>query len=133
MPQEVYEDETNYTIEWDSDIGAVVHTWTGYTSGEAFREGCNALLDAIEAKGASKLVVNTSNVQAHDEEDKEWLEEEWIPKMVDAGILYNAQVHSDSVISKMEMEGLNENMADAPYEPFVTDSMDEAREWVADQ
>lgn len=133
MPQQVYEDTANYTIEWDSDLGAVIHTWTGFTSGEEFRAGCEALLDAIKAKNASYLIVDTRNVKAHDDEDKQWLQEEWTPRMVDAGVEGSAQVHPDSVISKMEMENLAEDMDDIPFENFLTDSMDEARDWVASQ
>ena len=133
MPQQVHEETANYTIEWDGDLDAVIHTWTGFTAGEQFREGCNALLHAIEAKNASYLIVDTRNVKAHDDEDKQWLQEEWTPRMVEVGVEGSAQVHPDSVISKMEMENLAEEMDDIPFENFLTDSMDEAREWVATQ
>lgn len=133
MSRELHEETENYTIEWDDDIEAVVHTWTGFTTGEEFRDGAEALLDVIEEKGASKLLLDTQNVKAHEDEDKEWLAEEWTPRIIEAGVQYSAQVHPDSVISKMEMENLGEEMDDIPYDHFLTSDVDEAREWLADK
>jgi len=133
MSRELYEETANYTIEWDDDVGAVVHTWTGFTTGEEFRDGAEALLDAIEAKDASKLLLDTQNVKAHEDEDKEWLAEEWTPRMIEAGVQHSAQVHPDSVISKMEMENLGEEMDDIPYDHFLTSDVEEARDWLADK
>lgn len=133
MPRDVLDETANYTIEWDDDLDAVVHTWTGFTSGQAFRDGCNALLDAIEAENATKLLIDTSEVKAHDDEDKEWLAEEWTPRMVESGVECSAQILSGSAISKMEMENLTEEMDDLPYDHFITDDPAEAREWLAEQ
>ncbi|WP_135827813.1 STAS/SEC14 domain-containing protein [Halorussus halobius] len=133
MPREVLEDTADYTIEWDDDIDAVVHTWTDFTTGEEFRAGANSLLDAIEDQNASKLLIDTQNVKAHEDEDKAWLAEEWTPRIIEAGVRHSAQVHPDSVISKMEMENLGEEMDDVPYDHFLTSDVEEAREWLADQ
>ena len=132
MP-EVVKDAPNYTIEWDSDIDAILHKWTGFTAGDQFREGANDLLEVIESKNTSKLLVDTSNIKAHNDGDKQWLQEEWVPKMLEAGIEHSAQVHSDSAISKMEMEGLMDAMDDIPYDAYITSSLEEGREWLAEQ
>lgn len=131
MPREVYEDADTYTIERDDDIGAIVHTWERFVSGDDFREGCERLLEVVRRRDASKLLVDTSAIQAHDDDDLRWLREEWAPATIEAGIEYSATVHADSVISEMDVETLMEEAEDIPQEPFFTSDVAEAREWLA--
>jgi len=133
MARETYADTADYTIETDDELDAVLHTWTDFTTGEAFRDGSNVLLEAIRETGHSNLLVDTSNIQAHDDEDKAWLQQEWVPKALDAGMEASAMVYSDSVISKMEMESFNEEIEDIPYETFLTDDRVEGEAWLAEQ
>ncbi|MXR22294.1 hypothetical protein [Halobacterium bonnevillei] len=133
MARETYADTADYTIETDDELDAVLHTWTDFTTGEAFRDGSNVLLEAIRETGHSNLLVDTSNIQAHDDEDKAWLQQEWVPKALDAGMEASAMVYSDSVISKMEMESFNEEIEDSPYETFLTDDREEGEAWLAEQ
>ena len=126
------ETETDiYTIEWDDEIDTVVFTWTDFATGDRFKEGANALLEAFERSDSSKVINDTSGIQAHNEEDKAWLQEEWVPKIIDAGMEYNAIVHQESVISEMDIEEFSEGVEDLPYEVHVTSSLDDAREWMA--
>lgn len=133
MPREVYADTADYTIEYDGETGAIIHTWDQYVSGQDFRDGANELLEFIRQRDTSKLVVDTSGIQAHDDADKEWLQEEWIPKIIDAGIEYSVTVYADSVISEMEMEEFADQAGDHPYTIVVTGDMSEAREWIAEK
>jgi hypothetical protein len=133
MAREVHEDTATYTIEWDDDIEAVVHTWNSFSSGQQFRDGCEALLDAIKHYGASRMLVDTREIQAHDKDDQMWLQTEWTPRTIEAGIEATAMVHRDSVISEMELENMMDDMDNVPQEAKVTSDMDEARDWLAEQ
>jgi len=133
MQTEKLEDTANYTIEYDSEIDALVHTWDQFTAGQEFRDGCMALLDVIESRGANKLIIDTSGIQAHDDEDLQWLEEEWIPMEIEAGIEYSVSVHSDSIISEMEMEEFVDQTSDLPFTYVMASDRAEAREWIAEQ
>ncbi|MCU4801701.1 hypothetical protein OB920_15080 [Halobacteria archaeon HArc-gm2] len=127
-------DAENYRIEYDHESGALLHIWTEYTSGQEFRDGCNELLDVIKEENATKLIVDTSEIKAHDTEDKQWLQEEWMPREIEAGIEYSASVPSaDSSISKMETEKLVDQATDLPMTYVMAESLAEAREWIADQ
>ncbi|WP_136688440.1 hypothetical protein [Halorhabdus amylolytica] len=133
MPGEILRDETAYTIEYDDEIDAVVHTWNMFSSGEKFREGANELLNIFEERDVSKLIVDTREVKAHDDEDKQWLQAEWIPNMIEAGMEYSVNVHRSSVIAEMDIQETVDPIEDAPFENLITDDMAEAREWLASQ
>ncbi|WP_275882813.1 hypothetical protein [Halorhabdus sp. BNX81] len=133
MAMEVIEETDWYRIEYDDDLDALIHTWTMFSNGEQFREGANALYEALKEYDVSKEIIDTREVKAHDEEDKQWLQEEWIPKMVDAGMEYSANVHRESVIAEMDMQETVDPLSDLPFENMMTDDMAEAREWIAEQ
>jgi len=133
MPKQVAESTENYTIEVDEEIDAVVHTWDQFAAGEEFREGCRVLLDVIRRHDKSKLLVDTSGIQAHDDEDKAWLQEEGMPQVIDAGIEYDVTVPGDSVVSEMEMEEFVDQTGDLPLTFVMAGNRDEAREWLAEQ
>jgi hypothetical protein len=133
MPRQVAADTEKYTIEIDEDIDAILHTWDAFAAGQEFRDGCNELLDVIRRNDKSKLLVDTSGIQAHDEADKEWLQEEWIPKEIEAGIEYSVTVTGDSVISEMEMEEFVDQAQDLPFTYVMAGDRDEAREWLDEQ
>lgn len=133
MSQQVRVDADTYTIEVDEEIPAIVFRWDEFTSGQAFRDGSNELLEFIRDHDYHKMIIDTSNIKAHDEEDKRWLQETWIPKLIEAGIEYNVSVHADSVISETEMETFVDQAQDLPFTYVLADAVDEAREWLAEQ
>jgi hypothetical protein len=133
MPKQVAASTANYTIEIDDEIDAIIHTWEQFVTGEEFRDGANDLLEVIRDANKSKMIVDTSGIKAHDEADKEWLQEEWIPKTIDAGIEYSVSYPGESVISEMEMEEFVDQTADLPYTYVLASSMEDAREWIAEQ
>lgn len=133
MPRQLHEETDLYTIEYDDEIDAIVHTWNEFASGADFREGCEALLGVIGERGARKMVVDTRGIRAHDEADQQWLEDEWMPRVIDAGMEYAVTVHPDSVISEMDMEDLLTELEDLDYTSKMTDDMAEARRWVAEK
>lgn len=133
MPRQIHAEAENYTIELDPEIGAIVHTWTKFVSGERFREGANELLDAIKTHRVSKMIVDVKGIKAHNEADKQWLQEEWMPSVIDAGIEYSVTVHSASALSEMEMERFVDQAGDLPFTYVLASDMDEARQWIAEQ
>lgn len=133
MPREAFEATDLYTVEWDGDLAAVVHTWESFATGDAFREGCERLLDAVRDHDASKVLVDTRGLEAHDEADERWLLEEWVPRLVEAGVRNAAIVHSESVVAAMDLETFMDRATDVPDLPHVTSDAAEAREWLAAQ
>mgnify|MGYP000557281837 CR=1 FL=1 len=133
MPQQVVEETALYTMEWDDDLRCVVFTWNDFASGSRFRRGCNALLDEFQRRDTSKAIVDTSSVEAHDESDQAWLQEEWMPEMIDAGAEYVVTITAESVIAEMDMDELLAGLEHLPYEAHMTSSMADARDWIASQ
>lgn len=133
MSTSILEAGEAYRMEWDESIGAVVYEWTEFASGEEFRAGANTILEYFRANDVSKLIVDTSGISAHDDDDQDWLEDEWTPAMIDAGMEYNCVVFPESAIAQMDRGRMEERLEDLPYEALWTDSMEEARRWMQER
>ncbi len=124
-----------HTVEVDDEHGIPVFTYEEYVSGEDLREIAREWADTVLERGAERYVVNTQAISAHDEEDKRWLAETWVPNLVENGVRAAAGVYADSAIAKMDNERIEEqlNAIDPDYEYRIFASNDEALSWLADQ
>jgi hypothetical protein len=131
MSCEVIAEQRLYTLEWDDGLDAIVYTWDEFAAGETFRDGANDLLEVSRERDTSKLIVDTSGIRARGD-DQVWPENEWVPKIIDAGIEHSATVHADSTVAKTDIESSIDDV-DGLHTVMMTDSIREAREWTAEQ
>lgn len=135
MPAETIEDTDEYTVSLDDERGIPVFTYETFLSGEEFRAVANRWEEIVAEQGAERYVVNTQAITAHDDEDKQWLAETWIPKLIDHGVRAGAGVFADSVIANMDMEQIESqlNAIDPGFEYRIFGSEADALAWLSDQ
>ena len=133
MPSQVAADTDLYTLEWDDDPEGFIFTWNDFSSGQRFRDGANAGYEEFKKRPCENLIVDASAVEAHDDAEQQWIQEEWTPKMVDAGAYNIATVTGDSVIAEMDAQEIMDGMDHLPHDAEITASLDEARDWIARQ
>lgn len=134
MSESVYDADEHYTIKWDLELDAVVHIWEEFAAGPDFREPLDVLLDAAEEYNTHKYVVDTRALKAHNDADKTYLADEWVPKALDIGLHTAAVVPSQSVIAEMNAEDISEDVNETDeFTHRLFPSMAEAREWVKRQ
>lgn len=100
-----------YTAEWEPEISVPVFTWTQFCSGEAFRESARSWEEIINDRNVERYMVNTEAVTAHDDEDKRWLAETWIPDLIDMGVHSGAGVYADSAIASIDTSTIEDNLS----------------------
>jgi hypothetical protein len=135
MSAELYDDSTYHTIEIDEELGAALFTWDAYDSGEPFRNSLSRLREVLADRDMEKYLVDTRKITAHDEEDKAWIAETWIPRLVEEGVRAGASVYPESAIADMDMGGIEDSVnaiADGYTFKGFTDP-DDARAWLARQ
>ncbi|WP_126663093.1 hypothetical protein [Haloterrigena salifodinae] len=135
MTTKVVERTDDYTVELEPELGIPVFTYNRFVTGEELREAALRWAEVIEAEGADRYVVNTAEFMAHKDEDKEWLGETWIPKLLDLGVRVGAGVHADSAVASLEKRrietALNEIDPRFKYRTFTSDA--DALAWLAEQ
>lgn len=128
----VYKSERAYRTEWDESLGAVVHKWHQYVDGETFREGCEAMLDAIKEHDSSAILIDHRDMKVVDRGDQEYIVDEWVPGAVEAGCKNHIVVHQESTIAEMNIDSVM-HLDEYDYVSEMTSDIDEARQWVADR
>ena len=133
MPTNVESKTDVRSIEYDSVLDTVVFTWNRYVTGERFRTALTDALAVIERESATGFIADAREFTAHTDDQMEWLQREFTPRMIEAGVERSVQIHPESVIAEMEAEETAER-ADATLPEGVafemTTSMDRAREFV---
>ncbi|MCS4114909.1 hypothetical protein [Salinibacter ruber] len=107
--------------------------WHDFASGDRFREGARALLEAVRSTEASKLLVDAQNMTAHDKADQRWLGNEWMPKVIEAGIEHSVTVHEANPFAEAEMKALLSRLDGHDVSSIMTSDMEKARAWIADK
>lgn len=135
MSTETVERTDEYTVELDGEHGIPIFTYNTYVSGEDLREIARRWAEIAEEEGAEHYLVDTQEIAAHNDEDKRWLGETWVPDLIEQGIRAGAGVYADSVISEGDMGRIEEqlNSIDPRFEYRAFDSHSKAVEWLAEQ
>ncbi|SFE09704.1 hypothetical protein SAMN05216378_2307 [Paenibacillus catalpae] len=90
-------------IFWDDVIESVVIRWNSFAIGDDFREPLDKLIELAVVKNAKKVLFDNSHLLTL-EEDMKWLYDEWLPRLLNAGIQYTAAVNPTNSVSH---SGLN--------------------------
>jgi hypothetical protein len=94
---------------------------------------CLRLYDPRRSTEASKLLVDAQNMTAHDKADQRWLGNEWMPKVIEAGIEHSVTVHEANPLAEAEMKALLSRLDGHDVSSSMTSDMEKARAWIADK
>lgn len=135
METKVVEQTDDYTIELDAELGVPIFTYNRFLSGEELREVALRWAEVIEIVEVERYVVNTEEFMAHRDEDKYWLADTWLPKLIDLGVRAGAGVYSDSAIANLDMGRIETklNEIDPGFEYRTFGSEADALAWLAEQ
>jgi hypothetical protein len=121
------------TVRYDDESDVVVARMDEFAEGEAFREYMNAIVDAAEANGTSRVLSDTTDQPTLNEDDKVWAATEWSSEAERRGVEHVGMVVPESALAQMSVESILEQTPDDGIDRDVFDSVDEAREWLEGQ
>ncbi|SDY27442.1 hypothetical protein [Halobellus clavatus] len=135
MAETVLEEADAYTAKWDPELEIPIFKWEGFVAGDEFRENARRWEEIMADRGVERYIVDTREIDAHDDADKQWLAETWVPALVDIGIRRGAGVYGESTLASMEMEQVEEELSaiHPEYEFRVFPTAEEAKDWLASQ
>lgn len=89
-------------IFWDDVIEAVVIRWNSFAQNEDFRVPLEKMIELAVIKKAKKALSDNSHILLS-AEDAKWLSEDWLPRLLNAGIQYTATVAPDKTITNISV------------------------------
>lgn len=139
MSIEVSSDHAYLRIAWDEELAAVHMEWLEPTGGEPFRAGLEAGLAVLAARRATRLLADLRWLGVIAKRDEAWVNDDWLPRAIDAGLRYQAIVTPES--SKAQVS-IRELMLGAAPQSFIQneqlrtqsfESVEDARRWLAER
>ncbi|OAS14848.1 hypothetical protein [Paenibacillus oryzisoli] len=94
-------------IFWDDEIESVVIRWSYLAHSEDFRDPLNKLVELTKMKKSKKALFDESH-SLFIAKDTQWLVDEWLPGLLEAGIQYLAIVFPENTSTNIEVESVIE-------------------------
>jgi hypothetical protein len=118
-------------LGWSEEDKTVTMEWRGYVDGDDYRGMLLALIELLESKSASRLLVDSRKAKAVTPEDQEWVNSFWSDKAKKAGLKFTAMLVPESTVGRMSLDRMKQKFEPAPggSSLYFYDSA-EARAWL---
>jgi hypothetical protein len=129
----IYLDNAFGTVHWDDSLSAVCVTFKAFVDGEDFRSLSNAGIELLIQKKASKWLGDCRNMGAVTQEDQRWSSEDWLPRVMAAGLTHMAIVSPKKVVAQMAVKTFMTKVQGKQHVTMNFDDLEKARAWLRAQ
>ncbi len=105
--------------------------WQGYATSAEFRAANERILGVIAEHKAAKLLGDVARFVLIGMEDQAWLNNDWIPRAMAAGLRHVALVQPSYYFNKVAVESVGAKLDPARVELAFFGDISAAREWLA--
>ncbi|WP_338767985.1 STAS/SEC14 domain-containing protein [Bernardetia sp. ABR2-2B] len=123
-------EEKHLTIHHDEDVNCIHMQWTGFATSAKYKHGMNTGLEKVQEKGVTRWLANMAEMGAITPDDQKWTNENWFPRLLEAGIRTAAVVMSKDVFNQLAVKKIGEDMTDNSYTMHFFDDLEEAKKWL---
>ncbi|WP_066833634.1 hypothetical protein [Rufibacter ruber] len=85
-------DRTFYVVEHNQGLGVIDTLWYGYASQQDLKNACGLGLEVLEKSTCAYKLNDNSQLSGPWSDAVGWLEKEWLPRAMQAGLRYLAHV-----------------------------------------
>lgn len=122
--------DLDFSVSYDVEIPCVVMSWRGYATSAVFRAANEQVLAEIAARRAGKLLGDVTDFVLIGAEDQAWLNEDWIPRAMDAGLRTCALVQPSFYFNRVAIESVAQKLDRARLQLGFFDAREAARAWL---
>lgn len=126
----IYFDSPYGTIHWDDEVRCVHLEWKGFAHGEMIQRVLNSALDLFRTKHTDRWIADTRKMRVLSPEDSQWVNEDWIPRAIQAGVRRIAVAVPESVLAQMSLRRLKGKGEGDNVEMAYFATLEEAKEWL---
>lgn len=124
--------EDYISIEYNDQYDWIYSDWKGYQTENSIMAGCEKLLEACQTFNCSKLLNDNTNVVGIWTPASAWVGNNWIPRVMNAGVKYFAWVYSSSAMSRVSTDESIKN-ASEPQFIHVFEDIEAAKKWLTNK
>ena len=126
-------DDSFLMITWEPEDRIICAQWKDDVGGEPMRRGLNVGLELIIEKKARKWLVDSRRLGTIDPADVKWVNDNWIPRAVEAGLSYMAFVLARKVVMQLTMKSFIARIDERELSNAYFDDIEEARLWLRER
>jgi len=117
-------------VKWDAQSQAAHMEWQGWAKPAEFQAANDALVEAIKDHHGSKVLGDSRLIKVIQKSDQEWVNRDWFPRILAAGLTRMALVLPANGLAKMNIDDLVSRVADR-LDVAYFGTLAEARAWLA--
>lgn len=125
----LYFDSDLATVTWIPDVRAVQVTWKRFGAGPAFRQVLEAALRCVSEHHAEAWIGDVRGLQVVDPADRVWLNRDWQPRWLRAGVQRRAVVIGPEAFARVG--SFLDTLPGSALESRYVATEDDARAWLA--
>ena len=132
--ERLYED-INIEIRLDSLNKCIEYGLKQFVPSEEYKKLLEIIYDYSIQHSCNKNLVDMRDMKVIPEDVQEWMQSNWIPRMMEKGITKFALINTKSVITQMTVGKIEEGVRKIGDERAILttyfDNLEEARSWIA--
>jgi hypothetical protein len=117
-------------VSWDPTSEAVHLEWQGWANPTEYAAANDAVLRALKEHHASRALGDCRNMKAIQQSDQEWMDRNWFPRALAAGLKRAALVIAKSGLAQMNLEDILRRVPGTKLDVAYFATVEEAREWL---
>lgn len=117
-----------YYEEFNTGLG----TWKGNGIGDEYKHTMTRIKDLIAENKIERWVAEISNFGVVSKENKDWVNAEWFPGVIGAGLRRMAVVLPSNIFGKMSAEEVLAKVTDHVHIRHF-DNLDDAKVWIKNE
>ncbi|HVJ93023.1 MAG TPA: STAS/SEC14 domain-containing protein [Labilithrix sp.] len=126
-------DAPSLTISWEPEDRIIHAKWKGKVDGDEMRRGLEAGLALIVEKEAHRWLADNTELDMIDPADVKWVNDQWVPRAVRAGLSSMAVHMAKRVVMQMVAKSFMARIDDRELTNTYFDNVDAARDWLRKQ
>lgn len=123
-------DNSHARLVYHNDTKIVHHTLYKSLDSATLKEVLNKGIDLLRQHQAVKWLSDNRAIDPHSEEDGNWINNDWLPRVIAAGWKYWALVVPDDVRARMNMGDFVNSFFERGVRIMVFSDFDEAMTWL---
>jgi len=129
----IYFDESFLMLSWEPESNIVCAEWKNEVGSEPLRHGLQVGLELVKQKKARKWLVDSRRLGSISPADVKWVNDNWIPSAVSAGLDWMAFVMAKKAVMALTMKSFMARINDRDLSTAYFDDVEAARAWLRAQ
>jgi hypothetical protein len=117
-------------VTWNPAWGASHIEWHGWANPSEFAAANNAVITALEQHRGTRSLGDCRNMRVIQQSDQDWINREWFPRAIAAGLTRLALIISKSGLAQMIVEDIVSRIPGSKLDVAYFETLEEAEAWL---